>query len=184
MATLFPVYPNPRTTSQYWNVIDRLKRNDDALNTELVALGLDVAQVISDLAALDAVVTALGTDVDELQGAIFATGTATTNVTTGDALYASANGSVARAQANAEATSIVVGIALETVTSGNPVRYQVCGSVALTGVTFGVEYYLSADTAGALVSTPDAIAGEYIVPVGRARANAILVIAPGPLVLL
>lgn len=177
MATLFPVYPAPKTQSQLWNVIDRLKRNDDAINAEL-------ATVIGDLTALEAIVVALGGDVDELQGAIFATGTTTTNVTAGDALYASANGSVGRAQANAEATSIVVGIALQTVTSGNPVRYQVCGSVALTGVTFGAEYYLSADTAGALVSTPDAVAGEYIVPVGRARANGILVIAPGPLVLL
>lgn len=165
-------------------VIDALKFNDQFLLDEIEAVQIDIINIEADIADIQSDILVIESDIDDINDRMIRTGTASGAITIGDVLYAPSNGTVSRAVATAEASSYVIGIALQTVTNGNPVQYQVAGAVALTGVTAGDQYYLSANTAGSVVSTPDAVAGEYIVLVGRAPADGIMLIAPGSPILL
>lgn len=98
----------------------------------------------------------------------------------GTPVYVSAN-SALPAQANAQGTIRVAGLVADiTVADGNPVEVVVDGvTVATTtqwdaitgqtgGLTPGVDYWLSATTAGKLTTTAPTADGEFVVPVGHA----------------
>lgn len=94
----------------------------------------------------------------------------------GSVLYIKSDGHTGLADASAEATSMVAGIAIEAVTGGQTGHYITDGFIErddwtpITGsanLTPGTVYYLSL-TAGGLTDTPPEEVGESIVIVGRA----------------
>lgn len=106
-------------------------------------------------------------------------------VTAGDVVYPSGNNQVSRARANAEATAKVAGIAVDSGVAGGTIDFQFVGIVeGFSGLTAGNFYYLSAVTAGAIVSPPDAVVGQFIVPVGLAMSSTALLLQPGTRILL
>lgn len=92
-------------------------------------------------------------------------------VTIGDALYIAANGKAYKAQANAAATSRVIGCS-NTVASADE-AIKIVTDIAVTkvgwGLVVGDTYYLSPYTAGDITSVPPTITGHYLVPVGIAN---------------
>lgn len=146
-----PILTVPRTEAQLRSVLSRLSKNVETL--------------VADLGSLEDV--------------FLRTGTAASPVGDGDILYAPSAGNVAPAQADAAGTSGVVGVALNDADTAEDVIYLVAGvDTTFSSLTAGSRYYLSADTPGAIVATPDAIAGEYIVPVGIALSATEFLLLP------
>lgn len=152
-----PILTSPRTESQLRTVLSRLEQNIEVL---VVDLG-------------------------DLEDRIIRTGVAGAAVTAGEVVYASADGSVQEAQANADATSRVAGIALNSAALGEDAIYQSAGVVTgLSGLTFNTFYYLSATTPGLLTSTPPSTTGQYVVLVGLALTSTDLLLLSEPGILL
>ena len=87
-------------------------------------------------------------------------------ITAGQAVYLNSSGKAALADASAAGTATCIGIALETVSIGQPVPILVVGFVtgfSLSGVAYDTLLFVS-DTAGDL---EDAGAGSVSAPVGR-----------------
>jgi hypothetical protein len=84
------------------------------------------------------------------------------------------------AQADAQSTMRVAGLAAETVADGNPVAVIADGVFVATtlqwdavtggsgGLTIGADYFLSEATAGEITETAPDAAGEFVVRVGHA----------------
>ena len=151
-----PIFTSPKTDSQLRAVLNRLQKSQETLITDL----------------------------GELEDVFVRTGEAAGAVSAGDVLYAPANGTVDQAQADAAGTSKIVGVAINAAALGENVIYYTAGVVPITGVVVDTLYYLSAVTPGAIVSTPDASAGEYIVPAGRGIETGQLLFLPGIRILL
>jgi hypothetical protein len=95
--------------------------------------------------------------------------TASAALAVGDAVYISAAGTVAKAQANAVATARVIGFAAESIGASASGPIQTDGILpGMTGLTAGATYYLSDATPGLVSSTPPSGAGKYVVCVGTA----------------
>ena len=139
-----------------------------------MAVRLPLVQVDGEIQELQA-----GDNIDTAADTITRTFTAT--VVAGAVLYVDGNGSVDQAQANAEGTSQVIGLAKAAVTIGNPGDVSTDGTVTLTtgewdvitgeagGLTFDNKYYLSDAAAGRLLQEDNLAglgAGEYVVEVG------------------
>lgn len=96
----------------------------------------------------------------------------------GNILYSSAAGTAKKAQANALATSYVIGLTLTATASAGSATVQTDGVVTLStgqwdavagttgGLAFGTVYYLSAATAGLLTATAPSTTGQQWVQVG------------------
>ena len=108
------------------------------------------------------------------------------NVTQGQALYSRASdGQVGKAIANDTLDkAIVAGVAETTKSAGQTVKVIVAGIVATSGLDLGVQYYLSAASAGAIVKTPPSTAGQYISRIGEAGSTGQLIIRAEPPILL
>lgn len=91
----------------------------------------------------------------------------------GDVVYISAAGTVSKARANALSTSDAIAFATATILTTATGSYQTNGLLTgLSGLTAGARYYLSAGTAGAMVTTaPDATTSEFVVPLGFAMST-------------
>lgn len=101
-------------------------------------------------------------------------------LTAGDAVYVSSSGTVSKAMANAESTSLgFVGLARSTVGSGAALQVIVGGRISgLSGLTAGSRYYLSAATAGASTTTAPSASGQQVALVGIAMSATELVVTP------
>ena len=112
----------------------------------------------------------------------------------GAPVYSSAAGSVKRAQANALATSQIVGLSLTTTAAAGSATVQVSGDVTLTtgqwdavagttgGLTFGTYYYIDPANPGKLVSAGPTATGQFWVQVGVAISTTTLTLRPqGPI---
>jgi len=101
-------------------------------------------------------------------------------LTAGDNVYISAAGTVSKARANAESTSLgYVGLARTTVGSGAAVQVIVGGRLSgLTGLSAGSRYYLSAGTAGVSTTTAPSASGQQVVLVGIAMSATELIVSP------
>lgn len=99
----------------------------------------------------------------------------------GQPVYADGGGTVDLAQANAAATKSVLGLVADTTIAANASgSIQTDGVLVATtaewdvvtggsgGLTPGSFYYLSADTAGELLTTVPTDAGEFVARVGQA----------------
>jgi hypothetical protein len=134
-----PLYPNPQTPAHWRALINAIDFN----------LGL------------------VETQVADLDDAVFYdTGVAPGAVTAGQAMASSGAGTIVKAQANALSTSRVVGFVRETTAGAGVAEIQSVGIIPITGVVANTRYFLSAVTSGLIVSTPDAVAGQFLVPIG------------------
>jgi len=86
----------------------------------------------------------------------------------GDYIYINSAGAAARADATSIAKK-AIGFATESVVSGAPVKVQFDDSnTALSGLTPGATYYLSASTPGGVTTTAPTAAGQIVQSVGVA----------------
>lgn len=156
---IFPVNTSPKTPAHLRIVLDRLRNQISA-------------------AASD--------DITELQNVVFITPTADSSFAIGDVVYASGMDTAELAIATGLSTSGAIGISVEVTASGIASKIQVSGIVENTGwsLTSGLVYYLSAITAGALVTTPDNTPGNTINPIGIAVSATKLRLLSVPPVLL
>lgn len=89
----------------------------------------------------------------------------------GDVVYINGSGVYVKAQANADATSEVVGI-VSAVTDVNTFTLQFGGLVTgLSGLTVGAAYYLSPSSAGAITATKPTTVGQVVKPLLVARTT-------------
>lgn len=126
-------------------------------------------------------------------GGLTFTKTFTNNAVIGQVVYADGNTSVDLAQANADLTSKVVGLAVAGVTAAasGAVQYggvitattvewdAVCGTTG--GLTANTKYYLSDTAAGNMLEAGNLggiTQGEYVVEIGRALSTTELLIEP------
>jgi hypothetical protein len=161
-----------------------------ALRKPLVIIA-GVVQQISSSDTLDAVVSEVDAIVKQNgnAGAIVA----------GTPVYVKSATTYDKAQANAAATSGVLGLQKEaSVAAGGNGTIQTDGIVALTtaqwdavagttgGLAFGTVYYLDPATVGKITATAPTTVGQYVVVVGRALSTTELDISlnPGTTVLL
>ncbi len=95
------------------------------------------------------------------------------NITQGEAVYSRASdGKVGKAIANDTVDKATcVGLAQTSKLTGETVRVVTHGQLALSGLTIGSDYYLSADSAGGITATPPSGSGKYLVRVGRAGTS-------------
>lgn len=101
----------------------------------------------------------------------------------GNVVYASSGTQVNKGQANAAATTKILGLAVAAIANAANGTIQTNGILTLTttqwdavagttgGLTVGSYYFLSAASAGLLTSTPPSTAGQYVVCVGQAIAS-------------
>lgn len=95
-----------------------------------------------------------------------------------DAVYISSADNVKKAQGDADATRDVIGFATASQpTPGSAVVVRSGGILSgFSGLTAGARYYLSAASAGAIVSTPPTSSGSSVVSVGFAKSATALAI--------
>jgi hypothetical protein len=115
-----------------------------------------------------------------LENIVIQSGIADSAITARDVLYAPTSGHIALARADALATSKVIGIAVEDISSSATGLYAVVGAVTSTGwgLTTNAIYYLSPTVAGGITSTAPTTIGQYVVPVGKASASSVLSFIP------
>lgn len=96
----------------------------------------------------------------------------------GDALYIAADGKAYKAQADAEATSKVIGYSNTAASVDEAIKIVTNGSITKAGwsLVVGDSYYLSPYTAGAITSVPTTTTGHYLVPAGIANTSTQLAI--------
>ena len=107
----------------------------------------------------------------------------TNSLAIGDAVYISSADKVKPAQADADSTSKVIGLAREAIASGGSASgsIQTDGVIAgLTGLVAGADYYLSTSVIGGITNTAPTTAGQYVVKIGRALSTTELEITIEP----
>jgi|TARA_R100000455_G_C6168167_1_gene50689 hypothetical protein len=104
------------------------------------------------------------------------------DVTQGDAVYSRASdGFIGKAIANdTEQKAQVAGFAETTKSSGSEVRVLTRGIIATSGLDTGDLYFLSAASAGSIVTTPPSTAGQYVTRVGEAGSTGQFIIKVEP----
>lgn len=103
-------------------------------------------------------------------------GTAGATITAGQVVYKDTTDSnkLKLADASAEATAAVCGVAMHGATSGQPLKYAVAGNLTFSTMTVGETYQVSA-TAGAIAPVAD-ISTNYVSFVGYASTATNLVL--------
>ena len=104
------------------------------------------------------------------------------DVTQGDAVYSrESDGFIGKAQANStEDKAKVAGFVETTKSSGSEVRVITRGIIATSGLDTGDLYFLSAASAGAIVTTPPTIAGHFVTRVGEAGSTGQFIVKVEP----
>lgn len=98
-------------------------------------------------------------------------------IAAGDAVYISAANTVSLADASAESTSRIIGVAGAAIANGALGKVCQSGVVSgYTGLTAGSRYFQDPATAGGLTTTPPTGSGESIVQVGYAKSATELVL--------
>lgn len=100
-------------------------------------------------------------------GAIISTANAGETITQGQPVYINSSDKEAyRADADASlAAAAAVGIALNSASNGQPIKYQTGGTITLGTGTEGVVYCVSA-TAGGIAPVSDLTTGDYVTILG------------------
>lgn len=108
------------------------------------------------------------------------TGNAGENLAAGDFVYVNGSGNVLKADASAlNASKAAIGFVLSAVTTGNPATVYLEGvNDALSGLSVGQFYFLSATTPGAATTTVPTGAGQVVQYLGRATSPNTLVFDP------
>lgn len=114
-------------------------------------------------------------DATMLGGAYTANVTAGNTVAVGDMCYVVAAGTISSALATAIGT-IAQGYATDGGAAGTPATIVFSGiNAGVSGLTAGVEYYLSSATPGAITATPPSTPTEIVQPIGFATSATSLV---------
>jgi len=105
----------------------------------------------------------------------------------GNAVYVKSNGNMDKAQANAAATTELLGLVADTtINTATAGDVQADGFLEATtgqwdavtggtgGLTAGAMYYLDPSTAGKFTSTAPSTAGQYVVRVGQAMSTTVM----------
>ena len=108
------------------------------------------------------------------------------DVNQGQALFSrTSDGKVGRAIANDTFDKAnVVGIAQTTKLSGELVRVLIVGLAPATSLSAGAIYYLSAASAGSIVTSPPSTAGQFVTRIGEAASASELIVQLEPPILL
>lgn len=109
-----------------------------------------------------------GANVVPSTGAQLGQGTAGATITQGQWVYLdSGTNTLKLADANASAaTAAVVGVALESVSSGQPLKYQYGGDITIGGTVAAGAVYVQSGTAGAMAPVADLVTGWYTTVLG------------------
>ena len=104
------------------------------------------------------------------------------DVNQGDAVYSRAtDGHVGKAIANAtEDKAQVAGFVETTQSTGSEVKVLTRGIIATSGLDTGDLYFLSASSAGSIVTTPPSSAGQFVTRVGEAGSTGQFIIKVEP----
>ena len=104
------------------------------------------------------------------------------NVTQGDAVYSrESDGFIGKAIANDTFDKAkVAGFVEVTSTSGSEVRVITRGITTMSGLNTGDLYFLSASSAGSIVTSPPTTAGHYVTRVGEAGSTGQFIIKVEP----
>ena len=103
-------------------------------------------------------ITVTAGDVVADAGASTRNGIAGATITAGQAVYVHADGTIQPARANAEATAVLAGVALNGAATGQPVSYITRGTyTAGATVAAGTVYVLSAAAAGGIAPEADLV---------------------------
>ena len=104
------------------------------------------------------------------------------DVNQGDAVYSRAtDGHVGKAIANAtEDKAQVAGFVETTKSTGSEVKVLTRGIIATSGLDTGDLYFLSASSAGSIVTTPPSSAGQFVTRVGEAGSTGQFIIKVEP----
>lgn len=150
------IYTNPRTQPQTRQVLQQINQNFGLIDTDIADL---TSKAYSD------------------------TGTAGAAIAAGDVVRFS-GGNIVKAQADSATNAAAVGVAPSAISSSATGTFVHSGVVTNSGwsLTQGAQYYLSAVTAGTLVTAPDSTStGAVAKPIGIAlSATELLVnIQPG-----
>jgi hypothetical protein len=94
----------------------------------------------------------------------------------GDIIYMKVDGKVWKAKANADLTSVALGLVATAVNADASVNIILLGELihSTWSLTIGEQLWLSPTTAGDLTNTPPSATGQYVVPIGVAIATDIL----------
>ena len=104
------------------------------------------------------------------------------DITQGDAVYSrSSDGFIGKAIANdTEQKAQVAGFAETTQSSGSEIKIITRGIIATSGLDTGDLYFLSAASAGSIVTTPPSTAGQFVTRVGEAGSTGQFIIKVEP----
>lgn len=135
--------------------------------------------------AVDAKFTTVDAAIAAISGSTFVL-TASANITAGHALMAGTVSNDTAQPANALNLSSVIGIAVTSATTGNPVTIAASGFAAypIGGLTLGQPVYVDPATPGVLTPTAPSATGDRRVRVGFATKSTGLVIAIGEIVVI
>lgn len=104
--------------------------------------------------------------------------TAAESLVNGDLCYMNGDGKMAKADASAEATSdTLIAMCLDTISMDNTGSFLLFGRWTTSGLTTGVNYYISLVTGG-ITLTPPSSAGEIVRIIGTAISTTIMFFNP------
>lgn len=107
------------------------------------------------------------------------TATAGEALSKGDVVYMKGDGKVWKAKADADLTSVALGLSSSAVSADDPVNIILAGELTYSTWSFtpiGEQRWLSETSAGGIVDTPPAATGEYVVPIGIASDTDTLIV--------
>lgn len=107
-----------------------------------------------------------------------AVGIAGEAIVQGQALYLKASDSkLWKAINTATASAVVVGVALNCASAGQPVKYQSSGDITIGGTVVVGETYLLSDTAGGIGPVADILTTQKVSLIGFGKSATVLTIA-------
>jgi hypothetical protein len=130
----------------------------------LLTLALFLAA--APLYAADLTVTA--SSVKKVTGAAVDRGTAGASVTAGQPVYKDAtdSGKLKAADADAQASSVCVGIALHAASTDQPLEYLTSGPIDIGATVTVGQIYVVSTTAGGIAPYSDLASGDYVTVIG------------------
>lgn len=121
----------------------------------------------------------LGGDLDLNSKKITHELTAAVSLVNGDLCYMNGVGKMAKAQANAEATcDTLLAMCLDTISADAIGTFLIFGKYTTSGLSAGIQYWVSDITAGDIISTRPSSVGDIIRHVGTSLSTTVLFFNP------
>jgi hypothetical protein len=108
-------------------------------------------------------------------GAVVTDATSGATISAGEAIYFdSTTGKMLLADANATGAKTCSGIALNSASDGQPIKYQRSGPIAIGGTLAPGTVYAVSATAGAIAPLADITTGDDVIILGVAKSTTVL----------